>query len=746
MTDQGFRFRRNVSGAGVLLTILVCAGAPETLQTKLRTLDRVAQIRALSPSEASQGLPVLVRGVVTHYDPALPDLFVQGATGGIYVACQKGVAVKQGDRVEVAGITGPGEFAPVIENPQIRVLGADVLPPPAKVSLEDLASGSYDSAWVEVHGTVLSVVVENHRVGLEVGSGTDRMKVVIPNYYGGSLNHLFGARIVVRGVCGSTFTRRRQLTGVLIHAQTAKDLIISEAAQTEAALPLRHAADLLRFSPEKTSSRQVRLRGVVTFQQPGRSLFIRDHEQGLMVQTQQKMLFEPGDQVEAVGYPAPGDYNPILRYGTVERLGYGPAPQPFPIKAEQAFEHDGDLVEIEADLLGWKAMRKADWLGLKSNGQIFEAEVDRPTDELPGAMLEEGSNLRLTGILLIAVGGEFNDPKSFRLLLRSPKDIMVLRKPRLWTLSRSVWILTLLATGVLVALAWIMMLRRRVQAQTIQLSSSNRELSAALTAAEQAKRMAQEANKLKSEFLANMSHEIRTPMNAILGMTALAQDTSCADERNEYLGDVMTAAKSLLALLNDILDFSKIEAGRLDLSPISYSLRGCLNEAAGTLSVNAEQKGLRLLVNVSPEVPEVVVGDPTRLRQVLLNLLNNAIKFTDAGSIETHVSLYDRQGPMLNLHFSVHDTGVGIPAEKIDAIFEAFRQADGSIARKYGGTGLGLTICSRLVRLMGGHIWAESAPGVGSTFHFTAVVQDGGEHSQASEMSALQRELMKTSV
>ena len=258
--------------------------------------------------------------------------------------------------------------------------------------------------------------------------------------------------------------------------------------------------------------------------------------------------------------------------------------------------------------------------------------------------------------------------------------------------------------------------------------------------------MAQEANKLKSEFLANMSHEIRTPMNAILGMTALAQDTSCADERNEYLGDVMTAAKSLLALLNDILDFSKIEAGRLDLSPISFSLRGCLSEAAGTLTVNAEQKGLRLLVNVSPEVPDVVVGDPTRLRQVLLNLLNNAIKFTDAGSIEARASVYDRQGAMLNLHFSVHDTGVGIPPEKINAIFEAFRQADGSIARKYGGTGLGLTICSRLVRLMGGHIWAESEPGVGSTFHFTAVVQGESEYSQASGLSALQRELAKTSL
>ncbi|MCU1274636.1 MAG: multi-sensor hybrid histidine kinase [Bryobacterales bacterium] len=709
---------------------VACVTASEVIEGRPTILDRVTQIRELSPSEAARGLPVKLRGIVTHYDPTQPDLFVQDATGGIYVTCQRPLNIQQGQNIEVVGVSGPGEFAPVIENPQIRVLGPGVLPLPAKVSLEDLASGAYDSAWVEVRGTVLSVVIENHRANLEIEAEAGRTKVVIPNYGGPSLDQLPGARIVVRGVCGSTFTRRRQLTGVALHVQRIEDIVVSEATRDELAkLAIHHAADLLRFSTEMAASRRVRVRGVATFQQPGRALFIRDGEQALMVQTQQKTAFIPGDEVEAVGYPAVGEYKPILRYGTVQLLRHGPAPQPLRITAPGVSDHDGDLVEIEADLLGWKATNRAEWLGLKTNGQIFEAEVDRPAGQPPGLVIREGSHLRLVGICLVAVGGEFNDPKSFRLLVRSDKDVVVLRRPGWWSMPRSLWVLALLGIGVLGTLAWVIMLRRRVRAQTNQLRSNNREMSAALASAEQAKKMAQEANKLKSEFLANMSHEIRTPMNAILGMTALAQDTSCSEERNEYLADVMVAAESLLALLNDILDFSKIEAGRMDLSPIPFSVRECLNEAANTLAVNAERKGLPIIIDVPSDVPDIVVGDPVRLRQVLLNLLNNAVKFTHAGSIEMAASVYDRHDEILTLHFSVRDTGVGIPSNKIEAVFEAFRQADESIARKFGGTGLGLTICARLVNLMKGRIWVESELGVGSIFHFTVILRRGAEHS-----------------
>lgn len=462
-----------------LLSFLICefslhAGQISPERPSLPILTHVTQVRELTPEKARLGYPVRLRAVVTYFHPEQGDMFIQDATAGIYVN-PTGVKapLHPGQLVEVEGISGPGDFASEVIKPRVRILGRAPMPVPQKVSGEELASGRQDSQWIEVEGVVRSAAEHGGRLMVDIASGGIQFKAFVLNYRPIPPD-LVDAKVRLRGVSGGIYNPKNQFLGVAVFVPSLSDVrVIKPALISLFSLPVRPIHILLRLTPQGAFSHRIRVRGVVSLQRLGRSLFIRDEEEGLLVKTNQMTPVNVGDRVDAVGFPAVGEYTPVLEDAIFRKIGGMAKPERIAVTAEQALQgrYDAELVRVQARLVD-RAMRPtAETLVLEEGNSTFEAELEHGAGEQALSSLRNGSLLQLTGICSVQVD-ENREPRSFRILLRSPEDIILLEPAPWWTLKHLLLALGVMGALILGALVWAGVLRSEVGKQTLNLRES----------------------------------------------------------------------------------------------------------------------------------------------------------------------------------------------------------------------------------------------------------------------------------
>jgi len=469
-----------LAGVAVCLTKAAAAGATTSHSTSriLPTLTRVEQIRSLSPAEANRGYPVRIKGVITYYGGKGLELFIQDQTGGIYIDTAESVGdVHAGDLVEVAGFTSDGDFAPEIVHPRVRVLGKGDMPRPQKMLLSTVDTGSQDSQWVEASGIVRSVNLEedgNH-VTLHLVSKDGRFIAHVPGAPLSAVQNLVDAEVSLEGAWGTVFNQKVQVEGVELYVPSLHYIHVKQAASDPFSLPVLPINRVLGFRPGALPGHRVRVQGVVTFQQLGEHLFIQNQEGSLYVLSSQMTRVNPGDLVDVVGFPSLGSNKPVLEHAIFRRIGRGQEPAPLRVTAAEALSqnHDTELVQVQGILQRQGSVNGGHYLVLQNRGTIFQAWFLSGIGYWPP--LVDGSLLEVTGVCSVGLGRD-RSPISLWILLRTPKDLVVLKQPSWWTSKHSISVVALLVVIALGALLWVEELRRRVRAQTAVIKHRNEAL------------------------------------------------------------------------------------------------------------------------------------------------------------------------------------------------------------------------------------------------------------------------------
>jgi len=640
--------------------------------TPLPTLTHADEVRHLTPEKADLSYPVRIRGIITNDVPA-PDFFIQDATGGVYVlgSHSKPFPHHLGDRIEIEGTTQAGGFAPVVREGSSTDLGRGALPRSPLYSFGELFGGQMDSQWAKIRGVVRSASIDRHSwhepaLVMTLAASGGEFEVRVPIFSSQiDITSWIGREVSIEGVCGSLFKVSHQLVGIIFYVPRLS--LIKTLAEVSA---IRVGA-LLRFSPDRTSRDRVRLKGVVTYQQPGKAIFLQSAGKGLRVLTQQANPLQPGDVIEVLGFPAMGESEPVLEDAVFQQVGHQAPLAPVNLEVSPPFErYDGSLVTANATLLGRRQQPDGLHMLLEQNGSTFDATLSPGNSSERLLSIPLKSELRIVGICLVRNGGVWHNPQSFRLLVRTSADILVTHSPSWWNLRRSIWLLVIMAGALLVVFTWMVMLQGRLREQIV-LYRQKLHGSAIL---EERNRIARELHDTLEQDLAGITMQLDLAADCFEHATPVSR-RAVEIARNMSRHGMLEARRSVRDLRCHLLE--------------NGDLVYALGQVVELLALRDHTR-----INVK------VAGKPTRLASPLeLNLLRiaqeamtNAIKHARAMNITVELT-YDPK----KVRLSVTDDGKG------------FARGEPTLGEHFG-----LVDMRERAQMLGSHLQIDSEAGVGT--------------------------------